>query len=82
MIKIIIPFKREHKLLELIIPKNNPYNQYDKERILKLEALCPNLLYYADNYLIGLSDEVIRNKNEINTLLNGLTKHHIKKLNK
>ena len=65
MIKIIIPFKREHKLLELIIPKNNPYNQYDKERILKLEALCPNLLYYA----IGLSDEIIKNKNEINTFI-------------
>ena len=86
-IKLIKPFKREHKLIELIIPKYNPDKQYDREGFLKLENLCSNLLYQksemnADDFLIVLTDKIIKNKNEINILLNWIDKAQIKKLNK
>ena len=36
----------------------------------------------ADDHLIGLSDKIIKNKNEKNTLVNWTDKAQIKKLNK
>ena len=46
---------------------------------MKLETLCSNLLYEkgeknADNDFIVLIDKIIKNKNEINILLNWIDK--------
>ena len=78
-IKLIVPFEKIHKLIELIIPKYNPDKQYDREGFLKLENLCSNLLYQksemnADDFLIVLTDKIIKNKNEKNTLVNWIDK--------
>ena len=73
-----IKLNKNDEALVLIIPKYEKNLHMDKEEILKLKTLCSNLVYETEGNLIedneGFTNKIIKNKNEINTLLNWIDK--------
>ena len=73
-----IKLNKNDEALVLIIPKYEKNLHMDKEEILKLKTLCSNLVYETEGNLIedneGFTNKIIKNKKEINTLLNWIDK--------
>lgn len=82
-ILLCIKLNTNNEALVLIIPKYEKNLYMDKEEILKLKTLCSNLLYdkndlNEDNR--GFTNKIIKNKNEIDTLLNWINESPLTKL--
>ena len=85
-----IKLNKNDEALVLIIPKYEKNLYLDKEEILKLKTLCSNLLYDKNKFVgtegnlnednIGFTNRIIKNKNEIDTLLNWINKAPLTKL--
>jgi len=79
-----IKLNKNDEALDLIIPKYEKNLHLDKEEILKLKTLCFNLLYVKNKFVgtegnlnednEGFTNKIIKNKNEMNTLLNWINK--------
>ena len=79
-----IKLNKNDEALDLIIPKYEKNLHMDKEEILKLKTLCSNLLYDKNKFVgtegnlnednEGFTNKIIKNKNEMNTLLNWINK--------